>query len=80
MLRSLAKTVRPALVCMPVRNVRAKPVYYNPADADPVEEQKFNEEFGLAEPVKDTWGDSKYEDWCWVLDPFYKAKKRVGQA
>jgi len=77
LLRSLVRTVRPGLVCVQSRNIRAKPVYWHPADADPEEEQKFNEEFGLAEPVEDTWGVSKNEGWCWVFDPVYKAKAMV---
>ena len=38
---------------------------------------RFNEEFGLAEPVEDTSMMSKNEDWCWAFDPYYKAKARV---
>ena len=38
---------------------------------------RFNEEFGLAEPVEDTSLRSKNEDWCWFFDPYYKAKARV---
>ncbi|KAL5266265.1 hypothetical protein ACHWQZ_G003628 [Mnemiopsis leidyi] len=76
MLRTLVKAARPGLTCVSVRNIRAKPVYWHPADPDPDEEQRFNEEFGLAEPVEDTSMRSKNEDWCWIFDPLYKAKAR----
>ena len=77
LLRTLVKTARPGLACVPVRTIRAKPEYYHPADPDPDEEQRFNEQFGLAEPIPDTWGISKNEPWCWMFDPLYKAKTRV---
>lgn len=76
LLRTLVKTARPGLACVPVRTIRAKPEYYHPADPDPDEEQRFNEQFGLAEPIPDTWGISKNEPWCWMFDPIYKAKTR----
>ena len=79
MLRSLVTKVRPGLASVPVRTIRAIPEYSHPADPDPDEEQRFNEQFGLAEPVKDITGLSKHEGWVWIFDPFFKAKTLVGQ-
>jgi len=76
MLKSLVRTVRPGLACVPVRTIRAIPGYYHPADVDPEQEQKFNEEFGLAEPIETTVGVSKNDVWCWIFDPIYKSKTR----
>ena len=43
MLRTLVKVARPGLTCVQVRNIRAKPVYWHPADPDPDEEQRLAE-------------------------------------
>eukprot|EP00116_Pleurobrachia_bachei_P014646 sb/3474908/ len=71
------RSLLPQLSC--VRNLRAKPDYYNPADADPVADNKFDVEFGITEDKTEAW-ESKNEWFAKYIDPFYKAKAYIGKA
>ena len=54
------RSLLPQLSC--VRTLRAKPDYYNPADPDPVADQKFDVEFGIREDKPEVW--QRYNNGC----------------
>ena len=80
MLRSLGRTLlQPSgLSCIQSRGIRAKPVYYNPADVDEAEDHKFNEDFGITEPKPPVDRlASRNDPFAWIVDPYYKMKAYV---
>jgi len=82
MLRSLGRTLlQPSgLSCIQSRGIRAKPVYYNPADVDETEDHKFNEDFGITEPKPPVDRlASRNDPFAWIVDPYYKMKAYVGK-
>ena len=66
------------LACIQSRGMRARPVYYNPADVDEVDDEKFNEKFGITEPKPPVDRlPSKNDPFAWMIDPYYKMKAYV---
>ena len=83
MIRSVVNTavLRPGLACLQARGMsRAKPIYYNPADADLAEEKQFDVEYGIREDIPERGPLEMIHKWEYVargVDPWFRFKARV---
>lgn len=84
MIRSVVNTavLRPGLACLQARGMsRAKPIYYNPADADLAEEKQFDVEYGIREDIPERGPLEMIHKWEYVargVDPWFRFKARIG--